>query len=137
MGFSIDDKQVKRAGLDYWPHVVKEYYPTWEDYCSSVRNDGVRRMHVFSSKATENFWDAEFAQGDTLLFGREDKGLPVDLAFPENIEVRRWRVPIRREFVRSLNLSVCVGVVLFEAFRQIGVEPRDVLRGGELTIDKV
>ena len=125
LGFSIDDRQVKRAGLDYWPHVQKSFHEKWEAFLQAAPNHGIKRIHALSSKVQPSFWNASFEKGDALLFGREDAGLPADLSFPDEIQVQRWRVPIHKSYVRSLNLSVCVGVVLFEALRKVGFEAVD------------
>lgn len=119
MGFSVDEKQVRRAGLDYWPHVNLSQYPSWDAFLGCAEAEGLKRFHIFSSKASEVYSKPHFQKGDVLLFGREDKGLPQDLVIPQYIEARWLTVPIRKKNVRSLNLSVCVGVVLFEALRQI------------------
>jgi tRNA (cytidine/uridine-2'-O-)-methyltransferase len=116
LGFHVDDRQLKRAGLDYWQHLDWQAVADWDEL---VRELGLsrtgRRPWLFSKTARRPYTDARFERGDVLVFGSESQGLPRRLldADPD----RCLRVPIRPE-ARSLNLSVAVGVVAFEARRQ-------------------
>lgn len=113
LGFSIDDKQLRRAGLDYWEHVTVRI---WEDFPSFQEDAGSQaRLWYFTTKTKRAYWDVAFADGDYLVFGRETKGLPEPLlaANPE----RTVTIPMKAE-TRSLNLATSVGIGLFEALRQ-------------------
>lgn len=120
LGFSIDDRQLKRAGLDYWPLVSLQRHASWSAFSDHQRVRG-GRLIAFSSKACQSYLDWRFGPDDWLLFGRETDGLPsevqgsadVALTIPMAMAARPDRCG-----VRSLNLSVAVGVVLFECLRQ-------------------
>lgn len=114
LGFSITDKQLKRAGLDYWPYVRTKLYPDFE---AARRDIPHSRMVFFSAKAQLPYYDFLFKPGDCLVFGSETRGLPEDLlvSHPDYVV----KVPIDRTRVRSLNLATTVGIALFEALRQL------------------
>lgn len=114
LGFSLDDAQLRRAGLDYWPAVDLHWHRTLEDLAALL---GPRPWHLFTARAQRGFHDVQVARGDVLLFGREDVGLPrplLDARVAETVSLPQ------RAAVRSLNLSTCVGVAVFESLRQIG-----------------
>jgi tRNA (cytidine/uridine-2'-O-)-methyltransferase len=113
LGFSMEERMVRRAGLDYWPHLEWEMTDNWDD---AVRRLPDRRPWYFSKKATQLYTDVAYERGDVLVFGCETKGLP-DAMIEANAD-RCLRIPIREQ-VRSLNLSNAVAVILFEAMRQI------------------
>lgn len=112
LGFSIEDKYLKRAGLDYWHMLDIRRYADLSDFWA--KNAG-GRYHYLTTKAPRTHCDAAFAQGDYLLFGKETRGLPeaMLLAHPE----RCLRIPMR-EGARSLNLSNSVAITVYEALRQ-------------------
>jgi tRNA (cytidine/uridine-2'-O-)-methyltransferase len=112
MGFRVDDKKLKRAGLDYWYLLDITYYASWEEFCA--RNPGAQ-CFFFSTKARTRHSDVRYPADCYLVFGREDAGLPESLLLqhPE----RCVRLPMRGE-ARSLNLSNAVAVGVFEALRQ-------------------
>lgn len=116
LGFSIDDKSLKRAGLDYWPFVKLEIHESLDEF---MKKYGKRRMFLATTKGERLYTEAEYADEDMLLFGRETAGLPADL-----IAERRdntIRIPMGEDTrLRSLNLSNSVGIILFEALRQTG-----------------
>lgn len=115
LGFKIDDKHLKRAGLDYWEFVDLRVHRTWEQFTS--RNAGAR-LRYFSKKASRSYTQACYAEDDYLVFGPETRGLPEEwLAL--NAE-RAYRIPMMGTAVRSLNLSNAVSIVLYEALRQLG-----------------
>ncbi len=127
LGFDIDDKAVKRAGLDYWPLVDLHEHRDWAACDASVPGPG----WLLSSHAERSIWDATFTRGDRLLFGKESAG--VGEAFREEFIERHGterliRLPmLERPGVRSLNLSNAVAVTIFEGLRQIGgLPPNDV-----------
>ena len=112
MGFEVDDKKLKRAGLDYWHFLDIAYYENLEDFFE--KNKGGRFFYL-SSKAPASYTEAEFRDGDFLLFGKETKGLPEKLLI-DNPE-RCIRIPMISS-ARCLNLSNAAAVVLYEALRQ-------------------
>lgn len=116
LGFAISDRQLKRAGLDYWPHVPLHYHHTLEDFWQVYQNLG-GRLIGFSVRGKQNYIDYSFAAGDWLLFGCETRGLPADVR--EACEQTLY-IPIVQSQVRSLNLSVSVAIALFECRRQLG-----------------
>lgn len=114
LGFSIDEKHVRRAGLDYWSLLDLSVHATWEDCLAALPG---KRMFFLSTKAPRSYAEVAFAPDDCLVFGPETRGLPEPL-LREN-EGACLRIPILRQ-ARSLNLSNSVAVVLFEALRQQG-----------------
>ncbi|MBI4064101.1 MAG: tRNA (cytidine(34)-2'-O)-methyltransferase [Elusimicrobia bacterium] len=113
LGFSIEDKEVKRAGLDYWPKIRLSVHQSFEQFLSGIAPDAP--LLFFSTKAKKLFWDAPYRPDSYLIFGSETKGLPKELY--ERYANRMYRIPITDD-VRSLNLSTAAGVVLYEALRQ-------------------
>ncbi len=115
-GFTLDDAQVKRAGMDYWQYVSWRRWPRWTEFRRSLP-EGARLWYV-ESGGPKLYTQASFAPEDYLVFGRETAGLPGKL-LQENRE--HWlRIPMFNRNTRSLNLSNCVALVLFEALRQQG-----------------
>jgi len=121
LGFQIDDRQLRRAGLDYWPLVPLTLHPDLRVFLAHQRSQG-GRLIALSSHAAQPYDSFCFRLDDWLLFGRETDGLPPDLQHQADA---RLTIPLARPArngisgVRSLNLSVAVGVVLFEAIRQL------------------
>ena len=113
LGFSISDKHVKRAGLDYWPHLNVQVHKSLESFFADTT--GV--YYYCSTKAKRYYTDVEYEDGCYLLFGKETKGLPEPLIFgnPDNA----IKIPMRSG-LRSLNLSNAVSVIVYEALRQNG-----------------
>ena len=116
LGFSLDEREVKRAGLDYWEHVDLTVWPSWEAFEKELPTLG--EPYFFSTKATRLFWDTPLgAQRDVVLvFGRETGGLPHDLH--ERYRDRFVTMPILSPHVRSLNLSTSVAIAIYEVLRQ-------------------
>ena len=116
LGFSLDEAQVKRAGLDYWEHVDVRVWPNWEAFEREMPQFGA--PFFFETNATQLFWDAPLApaEGTVLVFGRETGGLP--LALREQYADRIVALPMTSERVRSLNLSTTVAVAVYEVLRQ-------------------
>lgn len=114
LGFSLADKYLKRAGLDYWR--LMEYH-VWTDIESFLSAHPQARMHFASTKAPRGHYEAAYQDGDYLVFGCETRGLPENLL--ERVYDRCVRIPMRQE-ARSLNLSNSVAIVLYEALRQTG-----------------
>jgi tRNA (cytidine/uridine-2'-O-)-methyltransferase len=116
LGFEISDRYLKRAGLDYWPHVNLHYHLNLEEFQKMHQLKG-GRLIGYSTAGTCNYLQCEYREDDWLLFGSETEGLP--RAFLENCDLTVF-IPIERSKVRSLNLSVSVAIGLFEARRQLG-----------------
>jgi len=115
LGFSLDDRHLKRAGLDYWPHVDVHVYDDWPHFRRHHRG---ARMHFFSARATRSYLTAGYQHGDYLVFGCETRGLPTALLAAHRDQT--FVIPISSPHVRSLNLSNAVSVVVYEALRQVG-----------------
>jgi tRNA (cytidine/uridine-2'-O-)-methyltransferase len=115
LGFAIDDKHLKRAGLDYWEHVTVHRWDTLEELQSSASQG---RFFYLSTKVARSYLAAVFQPGDFLVFGRETRGLPEELlnSNPDTCIT----IPMPAGVVRSLNLSTSAGIVLYEALRQSG-----------------
>ena len=114
LGFRIDDKMVRRAGLDYWDEVELHRHRDLEALYQSLP---ASRCLYFSTKAERVYTDRQYRRGDCLIFGRETRGLPEDLLHA-NWD-RCLRIPMPNPLVRSLNLATSVGIALYEALRQI------------------
>ena len=115
LGFSLDEREVKRAGLDYWEHVDLRVWPDWDAFERELPNLG--EPFFFSTKARRNYWDAALGGSDVvLIFGRETGGLPEPLH--EKYRDRFLTMPILSPRVRSLNLSSSVAIAAYEVLRQ-------------------
>jgi tRNA (cytidine/uridine-2'-O-)-methyltransferase len=116
LGFSLDDRQVKRAGLDYWEHVDLRVWPDWASFERVLPTLG--EPYFFSTRATRMFWDVALAgpQDVVLVFGRETGGLPAGLH--DRYRDRFVAMPMVSPHVRSLNLSTTVGIAAYEVLRQ-------------------
>jgi tRNA (cytidine/uridine-2'-O-)-methyltransferase len=121
LGFSLSDDQLKRAGLDYWPHVDLWIHPGWGEFRAAVARS---RCLYFSSHGSLSYLGAPYAENSVLVFGNESGGLPERIR--EKHPDRIYRIPMAPA-VRSLNLATAVGIVLYEALRRIGA---DVERAG-------
>jgi tRNA (cytidine/uridine-2'-O-)-methyltransferase len=115
LGFSIDDRQLKRAGLDYWPFVKLFLH---DDLSSFLRDWGGRRMFLATTKGVQSYTDVRYRDEDMLIFGRETRGLPD--AFIQERLADTIRIPMGRDTrLRSINLSNAAGIILYEALRQL------------------
>lgn len=116
LGFSVDDKHLKRAGLDYWPHVDVTVHPNWDHFIETVQP---ARLVMASTKSATAHHRFAFRDDDAIVMGPETRGLPAEMMerYPDGV-----RIPIWGE-VRSLNLSTATGVLLYEALRQTGILP--------------
>ena len=116
LGFSLDEREVKRAGLDYWEHVDRRVWPSWNDFERELPALG--EPFFFSTKAKRLLWDAPLGapQDVVLVFGRETGGLPRELH--ERYRERFVVMPILSPRVRSLNLSTSVAIAVYEVLRQ-------------------
>jgi tRNA (cytidine/uridine-2'-O-)-methyltransferase len=114
LGFSINDRQLRRAGMDYWREVDVQYWKNLTEFESAIRPP-IRRF-LLTTKAKRRYWETKFCRGDYLVFGRETKGLPESLLLsdPENC----LTIPMAAG-ARSLNLATAVAIILFEGVRQV------------------
>lgn len=133
LGFSTDDKHLKRAGLDYWHDVNIKYYPNLEAFLESIEG---KPLHLVSKFARHTYSDVNYADGEDhyFIFGKETTGLPEN--FMRDYEVQCIRVPMNDEHVRSLNLSNTAALVIYEALRQqdfIGLEKTHIYDNDKLS----
>jgi tRNA (cytidine/uridine-2'-O-)-methyltransferase len=122
LGFSLEDDQLKRAGLDYWTHVDLWVHPGWRDFRTAVARS---RCVYFSAQGTTSYLEAPYEPNTVLVFGNETVGLPERIRekYPERV----FRIPMV-ETIRSLNLATAVGIVLYEALRRLGRLGSDLTR---------
>lgn len=125
MGFEINDKHLKRAGLDYWYLLDITYYENLDEFFEKNKNG---RFFYSTTKAQKSYTDVSFEDEDFILFGKETKGLPEELLYKDR--ERCVRIPMIDE-ARSLNLSNSVAVVIYEALRQTGF--KSLKAAGQLT----
>ena len=120
LGFSIDDKQLRRAGMDYWHEVQVTIWEDLEALFAATGEQAARRF-LFTTKSSRPYYSVRFQPGDWFIFGRETKGLPEPLlaAHPDQCVT----IPMEAD-TRSLNLSVSAGIAIFEARRQFALHAR-------------
>jgi tRNA (cytidine/uridine-2'-O-)-methyltransferase len=114
LGFSLDEKEVRRAGLDYWERVNPTVWADWPAFEAKMADLG--KPYFLSPEAPRRLWQADLTGAVVLLFGSEGKGF--DLSIREAHRDRLLSVPMQDEALRSLNLSTCVGIALYEVMRQ-------------------
>jgi tRNA (cytidine/uridine-2'-O-)-methyltransferase len=119
LGFDLSEKQVRRAGLDYWDAVDLHRYPNISDF---FEQNPTGNKFFYSTAGSKSYSEVEYTPGDYLIFGNETLGLSDDLlaAHPEQV----CNIPLKLDHVRSLNLSNCASIVLYEALRQINCKTR-------------
>jgi tRNA (cytidine/uridine-2'-O-)-methyltransferase len=116
LGFSLDDRYLRRSGMDYWQHLDVTRHASWEAFRAAPGTP--ERIWLFTTHATRTHWSARFQPGDALLFGNEGHGCP-DWLHAEIGEERRLTLPrFNEQPLRSLNLSTAVGIATYEALRQ-------------------
>ncbi|WP_077369970.1 tRNA (cytidine(34)-2'-O)-methyltransferase [Anaerosalibacter sp. Marseille-P3206] len=115
LGFSIDDKHLKRAGLDYWHLVDISYYDSFDELLAKHSKES---FFYATTKGKNSYTDMKFFENCFIVFGKETKGLPMDL-LSSNWD-RTIRIPMKKGIPRSLNLANSVNIILFEGLRQIG-----------------
>jgi tRNA (cytidine/uridine-2'-O-)-methyltransferase len=115
LGFRIDDRELKRAGLDYWEKLAVVVHPSLEAFLETTAS---MQRWFFSTRARRSYAEAAFAFGDVLVFGKETKGLPAELI--EREAERALRIPMREDSVRSVNLSTAVGIATYAALARLG-----------------
>lgn len=113
-GFDIDDKRLKRAGLDYWQHLSVQIYDSIDEFISKHAD---KDLVYFSSHGKEKHWDIPFEDGMFLVFGKESVGLPKRIT--ENNKNKLYKIPLFSAHIRSLNLANAVGIVVYEGLRQL------------------
>lgn len=116
LGFRLDDRRLKRAGMDYWQHVRWHRWPSWPAFAAQLPAHA--RLWFIESGGPQHYAQVQYEPEDYLVFGRETAGLPRSLL--EANRARWLRIPILHPQARSLNLSNCVALVLYEALRQQG-----------------
>jgi tRNA (cytidine/uridine-2'-O-)-methyltransferase len=116
LGFSLDDKDLRRAGLDYWREVAPEVHRDWREFEARAVRGQTEKLHLFTARAARGLHEVRFAPGDFLVFGQEQLGLPPALlaAWPE----RQVGIPMR-EGSRSLNLAVAAGIAVYAALASL------------------
>lgn len=112
-GFEIDEKAVRRAGLDYWKYVELTEYENWQEF---LKQENPTDLHLFSRFASKTYFEAEFTKDCYLVFGRETSGLPLEIT--QKFTDRLLKLPTYSEHIRSLNLSNAATAVAYEALRQ-------------------
>lgn len=116
LGFSVDDRSLKRAGLDYWQYLDVTHYENWQQLRMRMGEGG--NWYGMSSKASTSFWNIRYERGDVLVFGPETRGLSQAILH----EIQPLTVPMRADApVRSLNLATVCGIAVFEALRQFSI----------------
>jgi tRNA (cytidine/uridine-2'-O-)-methyltransferase len=114
LGFTVSDRQLRRAGMDYWDRVDVQYWKNLTEFETATRTPA--RRFFLTTKSKRRYWEAKFRDGDYLVFGRETKGLPESLLLSESENC--LTIPMSAE-ARSLNLATAVAIVLFEGIRQL------------------
>lgn len=120
LGFEIDDRKLKRAGLDYWKYLEWYHHKTWEDWWDVIPDKS--RVFFFTKKTDKTIYHSKFKNGDWLVFGKETKGLPDEVL--KKFDAQTLSIPMYGP-VRSLNLANAVAVVLYEALRQVSFAPSE------------
>lgn len=113
-GFEIDDKRLKRAGLDYWQHLNVLYYDSMDDFFTKNRE---AEMIFLSSHGTKSHWDIRYNNNMFLVFGKESVGLPKPLI--KKYQDQLFKIPMYSKHIRSLNLANAVSIIVYEGLRQI------------------
>lgn len=117
LGFRLDDRSLKRAGLDYWHAVMLRQHLDFQQFQTHLEEIGAARLFCFSARGARPYTAAAFCDGDVLLFGSESRGLPAALL--EKYADQTLTIPLLTPHVRSLNLSTAVGIAAYEALRQL------------------
>ena len=114
LGFDMEDKYLKRAGLDYWDHIKWEYFPSIDEYCLNAFQN---KFHLLTTKSKNVYTDRIFTKNDIIIFGSETAGISENILneYPESA----CTIPMINKNIHSLNLATSVGIVLYEAIRQI------------------
>ena len=113
LGFSVDDTHLKRAGLDYWEYVTIKHWNNFNEFAEAHDEE---RFKLFTTKVNKPYTDARYNRGDFLIFGKETKGLSEELR--RTYHDLCYTLPMANKRIRSLNLAMTAGIVLYEAIRQ-------------------
>ena len=116
LGFSLDEKSLRRAGLDYWQDVMPEVHAGWPEFEAEVLRGQIEKLHLFSARAERSLFEARYAPGDFLVFGQEQLGLPPALL--DAYAARTVAIPMLPGR-RSLNLAVAAGVAVYAALSSL------------------
>jgi tRNA (cytidine/uridine-2'-O-)-methyltransferase len=119
LGYSLADRYLKRAGLDYWPYVNLRTHEDWDAFDTIHQSERETNFKYFSTHGQQNYLEAKYQRGDFIVFGSETKGLGAE--FLATRLDTTYRIPIFEAGVRSLNLANAVSIVLYEALRQTGL----------------
>jgi tRNA (cytidine/uridine-2'-O-)-methyltransferase len=119
LGYSLADRYLKRAGLDYWPYVNLRTHEDWDAFDTIHQSERATNFKYFSTHGQQNYLEAKYQRGDFIVFGSETKGLGAE--FLATRLDTTYRIPIFEAGVRSLNLANAVSIVLYEALRQTGL----------------
>lgn len=120
LGFSLDAKRVRRAGLDYWQHVEPTVWPSWASLAPEIEGGRLGAPWFFSAEGEIELWDIDLRPPSALIFGSETSGLPPAVRDAHRDRLVRLPMPGGSETVRSLNLSTSVAVAIYETLRQQG-----------------
>ena len=114
LGFDMNNKYLKRAGLNYWNHIKWEYFPDLDEYCNKIFK---KSFHLLTTKSKNLYTNRTYSENDYIIFGSETQGIPEVIlkSYPKNA----CTIPMANKNIRSLNLATSVGIVLYEALRQI------------------
>ena len=115
LGFDIDDKRVKRAGLDYWQHISLHLYESVDDFFNTHQD---KKMAFLSSHGSKDYLSIDYEKDMFLIFGKESVGLPASIT--DRYKDKLFKIPIHSPHIRSLNLANAVSVVVYEGLRQLG-----------------
>ncbi len=115
LGFEIDEKQVRRAGLDYWKDVKLKTWSSWDEFVANPPLPS-EQWYLMTTKAKDNYWQVEYPRDCCLIFGAETRGLADSIlqSYPQNM----IKIPMKENSTRSLNQSTCVGIAMYEVLRQ-------------------
>jgi tRNA (cytidine/uridine-2'-O-)-methyltransferase len=117
LGFEVTDKNLKRAGMDYWFSLDVHHHADWAAFKAGPA--APKRLWLFTTHAKRTFWDVRYTDDDGLVFGNEEAGCP-DWLHAELGEEHRVKIPHANTELRSLNLSTAAGIAAYEALRQLG-----------------
>lgn len=114
-GFELDDKRLKRAGLDYWPHISLFIYESIEDFYAKQKD---KNIVYFSSHGEKNHWTIDYEDNMFLVFGKESTGLPREIIHA--CADKLYKIPLYSPHIRSLNLANAVSIVVYEGLKHLG-----------------
>ena len=119
LGFSLEERRVRRAGLDYWKYLDLRLHESWDDF---LEKENPKKIFFSSSKGKRPYWDYSFCEGDYLIFGSETHGLPPDCY--KKYSDLLYHIPMGGTHARTLNLANSVSIVVYEAFRQMDFQKK-------------